>query len=267
MVPMGGNKLVPNPDLAAVFPEAYISMGHTAENVAQRYGVDRDQQDRWAVISNERAVAANENGAFKEQIVPVEAWALGADGQRQTFIFDVDEGPRKGTTAEILGGLRPAFSTTGSVTAGNSSQMSDGGAAVLMMSGEKAKAEGLEPLGRFVSFAVSGCHPDEMGIGPALAVPKVLKQAGLSVDDIDLFEINEAFASQFLYSLGQAGISEEKVNVNGGAIALGHPLGCTGAKLTTQVLYELKRREGRYGVVSMCIGGGMGAAAVFEAFN
>ncbi|RMF15116.1 MAG: thiolase family protein [Candidatus Dadabacteria bacterium] len=265
MVPMGGNKQVPNPALAAEFPEAYISMGHTAENVATRYGISREEQDRWAAISNERAVAAIESGAFKDQIVPVQAWRLKADKKtKEYFTFDTDEGPRKGTTPEVLAKLRPVFATNGSVTAGNASQMSDGAAAVLLMSRERAEKEGLKPMARFVTFAVVGCHPDEMGIGPALAVPKALQQAGLSVDDIDLFEINEAFASQFLYSLQQANIPEDKVNVNGGAIALGHPLGCTGAKLTTQLVYELERRNGRYGVVSMCIGGGMGAAAVYE---
>ena len=264
MVPMGGNKLAPNPELALEFPEAYIGMGHTAEVVATRYDVSRDEQDRWAVISNERAAAANESGAFKDQIVPVEAWRLNGNGERKTFTFAVDEGPRPGTTTEVLGKLRPAFSTTGTVTAGNSSQMSDGAAAVMLMSGERAGNEGLQPLARFVAFAVSGCAPDEMGIGPALAIPKVLKNTGLKLDDIDLLEVNEAFASQFVYSVKKAGIDEEKVNVNGGAIALGHPLGCTGAKLTTQLVYELRKRGGKYGIVAMCIGGGMGAAAVFE---
>jgi acetyl-CoA acyltransferase len=246
------------------FPEAYIGMGHTAEVVAERYQISREDQDRWAVISNQRAAAANESGAFKDQIVPVEAWRLNGDGKRESFSFAVDEGPRPGTTAEVLAKLRPAFSTTGSVTAGNSSQMSDGAAAVLMMSAERAKREGLEPMARFVAFAVTGCAPDEMGIGPALAIPKLLAKTGVALDDIDLLEVNEAFASQFVYSVRKAGIDEEKVNVNGGAIALGHPLGCTGAKLTTQLAYELHRRGGKYGVVAMCIGGGMGAAALFE---
>lgn len=263
MVPMGGNKIVPNPKLAAEFPAAYISMGQTAENVASRYGISREEQDRWAAISNDRAAAAVASGAFKNQIVPVEAWTYDGKG-RKTFTFDTDEGPRAGTTVEVLGGLKAAFKQGGSVTAGNSSQMSDGAAAALLMSAERAKAEGLKPLARFVNFAVAGCHPDEMGIGPALAIPKALKLAGLKVEDIDLFEINEAFASQFLYSLKSVGIPEDKVNVHGGAIALGHPLGCTGAKLTTQVIDELGRRGGRYGIVSMCIGGGMGAAGIFE---
>jgi acetyl-CoA acyltransferase len=264
MVPMGGNKLAPNPELALEFPDAYIGMGHTAEVVATRYDVSREEQDRWAVISNERAAAANESGAFKDQIVPVEAWRPNGNGERKTFTFAVDEGPRPGTTTEVLGKLRPAFSTTGTVTAGNSSQMSDGAAAVMLMSGERAGNEGLQPMARFVALAVSGCAPDEMGIGPALAIPKVLKNTGLKLDDIDLLEVNEAFASQFVYSVKKAGIDEEKVNVNGGAIALGHPLGCTGAKLTTQLVYELRKRGGKYGIVAMCIGGGMGAAAVFE---
>jgi acetyl-CoA acyltransferase len=264
MVPMGGNKLAPNPELSLEFPDAYIGMGHTAEVVATRYEVSREEQDRWAVISNERAAAANESGAFKDQIVPVEAWRPNGNGERKTFTFAVDEGPRPGTTTEVLGKLRPAFSTTGTVTAGNSSQMSDGAAAVMLMSAERAGNEGLQPMARFVALAVSGCAPDEMGIGPTLAIPKVLKNTGLELDDIDLLEVNEAFASQFVYSVKQAGIDEEKVNVNGGAIALGHPLGCTGAKLTTQLVYELRKRGGKYGIVAMCIGGGMGAAAVFE---
>jgi acetyl-CoA acyltransferase len=264
MVPMGGNKLAPNPTLSLEYPDAYIGMGHTAEVVAKRYAISREEQDRWAVISNQRAAAANESGAFKEQIVPVEAWRLDGKGERETFSFAVDEGPRPDTTAEVLAKLRPAFSTTGTVTAGNSSQMSDGAAAVMLMSAERAEREGVEPMARFVSFAVTGCDPDEMGIGPALAIPKLLKRTGLAIDDIDLFEVNEAFASQFVYSVKQAGIAEEKINVNGGAIALGHPLGCTGAKLTTQLVYELRRRDGRYGIVAMCIGGGMGAAALFE---
>ncbi len=264
MVPMGGNKLAPNPDLSLEFPDAYIGMGHTAEVVAKRYEISREEQDRWAVISNQRAAAANESGAFKDQIVPVEAWRLNGNGGRETFSFAVDEGPRPDTTVEVLAKLRPAFSTTGSVTAGNSSQMSDGAAAVMLMSAERAENEGLEPMARFVALAVSGCDPDEMGIGPTLAIPKVLEKTGLELDDIDLLEVNEAFASQFLYSVKQAGIDEDKVNVNGGAIALGHPLGCTGAKLTTQLAYELRRRGGKYGIVAMCIGGGMGAAAVFE---
>ena len=263
MVPMGGNKIVPNPDLAENFPEAYIGMGHTAENVANRYGVSRDEQDDWAVTSHERSLAAIKAGKFKEQIVPVEAWNY-VNGEKKTFTFDTDEGPRAGTTKEVLGKLKPAFGVQGSVTAGNSSQMSDGAAAVLLMSRERAEKEGKKPLARFVTFAVAGCHPDEMGIGPALAIPKALKQAGLTVDDIDLFEINEAFASQFLYSGKQLGLDMSKVNVNGGAISLGHPLGCTGAKLTTQLIYEMAERKSKYGVVSMCIGGGMGAAAIFE---
>ena len=263
MVPMGGNKIVPNPDLAETFPDAYISMGHTAENVAKRYGITRDQQDEWAVISNDRASKAIAAGRFKSQIVPVPAWQY-ENGQRKEYIFDTDEGPRAGTTKEVLAKLKPAFSTTGSVTAGNASQMSDGAAAVLLTSAELAKKQNLKPLARFVTFAVAGCHPDEMGIGPALAIPKALKQAGLKVEDIDLFEINEAFASQFLYSGQKVGIDLSKVNVNGGAIALGHPLGCTGAKLTTQLVYEMAERKSRYGIVSMCIGGGMGAAAIYE---
>jgi acetyl-CoA acyltransferase len=255
MVPMGGNKIVPNPDLAETFPEAYIGMGHTAENVANRYSVTRDQQDEWSVTSHARAAAAIKAGKFKDQIVPVPT---------ERGEFTVDEGPREGTSKEVLAKLKPAFNTTGSVTAGNSSQMSDGAAAVLLMSADKAKELGKKPLAKFVTFAVTGCHPDEMGIGPALAIPRALKQAGLKLADIDLFEINEAFASQFLYAGGKLGLDMSKVNVNGGAIALGHPLGCTGAKLTTQLVYEMAARKAKYGIVSMCIGGGMGAAAIFE---
>lgn len=262
MVPMGGNKIVPNPKLAEEFPEAYIGMGMTAENVANRYEVSREAQDEFAVASHTKALAAQAAGKFDDEIVPVTAWRY-VDGAKVEFVFDKDEGPRE-STMEGLAKLKPAFNPKGSVTAANSSQMSDGAAALLLMSEEKAKELGLKPLARFVKFAVSGCHPDVMGIGPSQAIPLVLEKAGMKLEDIDLFEINEAFASQAIYSVNKVGIDPAKVNVNGGAIALGHPLGCTGAKLTTQLVYEMARQGSKFGIVSMCIGGGMGAAAIFE---
>jgi acetyl-CoA acyltransferase len=226
-------------------------MGNTAENVANRYGINRNRQDAFAVQSHERAIAAIAAGKFVDEVIPYGG-------------LDTDEGPRAGTTAEVLGKLKPAFSPTGSVTAGNASQMSDGAAAVIVMSREKAEAIGAPILGIFRGYAVAGCAPDEMGIGPIFAIPKILEKLKLDISAIDLFELNEAFASQALYVMDKLGLDPEKVNVNGGAIALGHPLGCTGAKLTATLLHELKRRGGRYGIVSMCIGGGMGAAGVFE---
>jgi len=250
-VPMSGHKPSPHPGIVQENPAIYIGMGNTAENVATRYGVSREAQDAFAVESHARAAAAIAAGRFKDEIVPFGG------------LVD-DEGPRAGTTAEVLGKLKAAFSPKGSVTAGNASQMSDGAAAVVVMSREKATEIGAEILGVFRGYAVAGCSPDEMGIGPIFAIPKVLARLGLSVSDIDLFELNEAFASQALYVMGHLGLDAAKVNVNGGAIALGHPLGCTGAKLTATLLHELRRRGGRYGVVSMCIGGGMGAAGVFE---
>jgi acetyl-CoA acyltransferase len=250
-VPMSGHRPSPHPAIVQENPAIYIGMGNTAENVANRYGVTRDRQDAFAVQSHERAAAAIAAGKFADETVPYGG-------------LEVDEGPRAGTTVEVLGKLKPAFSPTGSVTAGNASQMSDGAAAVILMSREKAEAIGAPILGIFRGYAVAGCNPDEMGIGPVFAIPKILEKLGLSVGDIDLFELNEAFASQALYVMDNLGLDPEKVNVNGGAIALGHPLGCTGAKLTATLLHELKRRGGRYGIVSMCIGGGMGAAGVFE---
>jgi acetyl-CoA acyltransferase len=257
MVPMGGNKPRVSPKMVAERPEVYVSMGVTAENVARKYGIGRADQDAFALESHKRAVAAISEGRFKDEIVPVTT----TEGR----VFDTDEGPRADTTLAALAGLRPVFHVTGSVTAGNSSQTSDGVAMTIVMSAERAKAIGAVPLARFVGFAVAGVPPEIMGIGPVAAIPKVLAQCGLKLEDIDLFELNEAFAAQSLAVLRELGIDPAKVNVNGGAIALGHPLGCTGAKLTATVISELRRRKGRYGMVTMCIGGGMGAAGIFEA--
>jgi len=267
LVPMTGYHYSPNPAMVEVNPDLYLGMGLTAENVAQKYGVSREDQDAFALRSHQRAVAAIEAGTFKDEIVPIEVeqvWFEGGQRRRAKTTFDTDEGPRRDTTAAALAKLKPVFAAKGSVTAGNSSQTSDGAAAVLLMSGERAAALGLKPLARFVSFAVGGVPPEIMGIGPLAAVPKALKLAGLTIDDIDLVELNEAFAAQALAVIRQLEMDEEKVNVNGGAIALGHPLGCSGAKLTVQILHELAQRGGRYGMVTMCIGGGMGAAGIFE---
>jgi acetyl-CoA acyltransferase len=258
MVPMGGQKPSPNPHLAEEFPQAYESMGITSENVATRYGITREAQDAFAAQSQNRAVAAIEAGRFVDEIIPVEVEVNGS-----TLTFDTDEGPRA-STPEGLAKLRPVFKVDGASTAGNSSQTSDGAAIELLMSKEKAEELGFEPLAELVTFQVAGVHPDEMGIGPAKAIPKALEKAGLTIDDIGLVELNEAFASQALYCVDELGFDPEIVNVNGGAIALGHPLGCTGAKLTATLLHEMKRREVEYGIVSMCIGGGMGAAAIFK---
>ncbi len=268
MVPMGGNKISPNPELVEVYPDIYIAMGRTAENVASRFGIKREDQDQFALESHQKAVAAIKEGRFKEEIVPVKAkrYVTRPDGRREVeeFDFDTDDGPRFDTSLEALAKLRPAFGLTGTVTAGNSSQMSDGAAAAVVMSREKAKELGVKPMAVLRSFAVGGVEPDIMGIGPVAAVPKALKLAGLKLEDIDLIELNEAFASQSLYVIRELGLDRSKVNVNGGAIALGHPLGCTGAKLTATILHEMARRSARYGLVTMCIGGGMGAAGVFE---
>ncbi len=266
-VPMTGYYFAPNPTLADEFPEMYMGMGLTAENVADKYKVSREDQDAFGYKSNQKALAANASGRFKDEIVPLSIKTAQIDGAgklgEKTKIFQVDEGPRDTTLAQMAA-LRPAFKNNGTVTAGNSSQMSDGAAAVLLMDSEKAKAKGLKPLARFVGFAVAGVPSELMGIGPMFAIPRVMKVTGKKLIDIDLFEINEAFASQALASVRELGIDEEKVNVNGGAIALGHPLGCSGAKLTVQLVYEMKKRGSKYGVVSMCIGGGMGAAGIFE---
>jgi acetyl-CoA acyltransferase len=263
LIAMGGEKPAPNPTLMADRPEAYTPMGITAENVADRFSVSRVDQDAFSLRSHEKALAAIEAGKFVDEIVPLTARVYNG-GQWSEVVFDTDEGPRAGSTPEKLGKLRPAFKTTGSVTAASSSQMSDGAAATLLVAREIAEDKGLPILGVLKTYQVVGVPPDIMGVGPLYAIPKAVEAAGLSLDDIGLFEINEAFAAQALYCVRELGIDLDKVNVNGGAIALGHPLGCTGAKLTATLLHEMKRRGVRYGVVSMCIGGGMGAAAVFE---
>jgi acetyl-CoA acyltransferase len=249
------------------YPQAYISMGLTAENVAEKYGISREDQDLFGFRSHQRALAAIESGRFKEEIVPVEINTVTVNDQgkrmKKVTIFDVDDGPRR-TTLGKMAELKPVFKLNGTVTAGNSSQMSDGAAAVLLMTEKKAREKGLKPLLRYAGFAAAGVPPDLMGIGPMVAVPKVMKTTGLKVQDMDLIELNEAFASQALACIRHLGFDEEKTNVNGGAVALGHPLGCTGAKLTVQLMHELKRRKGKYGLITMCIGGGQGAAGVFE---
>jgi acetyl-CoA acyltransferase len=267
MVPMTGNKFAPNAYFATEDPSVYTGMGLTAENVAEKYGISREDQDAFALRSHQKAVAAVTGGVFDPEIVPIEVETVEVvNGAPLTKNFTVsrDEGPRADTTLEALAKLRPAFKEGGSVTAGNSSQTSDGAAAVMIMSAEKAAGLGLKPLARFVAFATGGVPADLMGIGPIAAIPKALKIAGLKLEDIDLFELNEAFAAQSLAVIRELGLDEGKINVNGGAIALGHPLGCTGGKLTVQLLYEMGRRGSRYGMVTMCIGGGMGAAAIFE---
>jgi acetyl-CoA acyltransferase len=285
MVPMGGNKVSPNPWLVDHNPDAYINMGLGTENIARKFGITREQADQFSVESHKKALAAIAAGHFKEETVPVEvkitAVANGngrfsgsasgsgtakaaAKAATQTFTFEIDEGPRADTSLEALAKLKPAFHVKGTVTAGNSSQMSDGAAAAVVMSDERAKALGLKPLARFVAYATAGVLPEEFGIGPVAAIPKALKLAGLSLNDIAVFELNEAFAAQSLAVIRQAGLDPARVNPNGGAIALGHPLGCTGAKLTATILRELQRRNARYGMVTMCIGGGMGAAGILE---
>ncbi|EOS56812.1 MULTISPECIES: acetyl-CoA C-acyltransferase [Paenibacillus] len=267
-VPMTGFKVSPNPRIVAEMPEVYIAMGHTAERVAERFGISREDQDRFAYVSHQKAAQAIAEGKFKEEIVPFEAELRSLDERGKVkvkrFVFDTDESVRSDTTLEALAKLKPSFKQGGTVTAGNSSPMNDGAAAVVVMSREKADALGLQPLATFRSFAVAGVEPELMGVGPVKAIPKALAAAGITLDDVDLFEINEAFASQCVHVIRELGLDENKVNVNGGAIALGHPLGCTGTKLSISLIHELRRRGGRYGVVSMCIGGGMGAAGVFE---
>jgi acetyl-CoA acyltransferase len=268
MVPMAGYKFSPNPYFAQDLPEYYTNMGLTAENVAAKYKVSREDQDAFALASNMKAAKAVDTGLFDPELVPLEVEIVELDENEKqvtrSFTFKRDEGPRGDTSMEALAKLRPAFKEGGTVTAGNSSQMSDGAAGVVVMSAEKAAKLGLKPLVRFVSFAVGGVEPDLMGLGPIVAVPKALEKAGLKQDDMDLIELNEAFAAQSLAVLRTLELDQDKVNVNGGAIALGHPLGCTGAKLSTQLFYEMGRRNSKYGMVTMCIGGGMGAAAVFE---
>jgi acetyl-CoA acyltransferase len=255
LIPMGGHKPAPNPSLLERYPDSYLGMGMTAELVAKKYGIDREKSDAFSLASHRKAVAAIEAGRFRDEIVP-----LPVNGTT----FDTDEGPRKDTDAAALAKLKPAFAADGIVTAGNSSQMSDGAAASVVMSLAKAKDLGLTPLARFVTFAVAGVPPEIMGIGPVEAIPKALKQAGLTLADIDLVELNEAFACQALAVIQALDLDPLKLNVNGGAVALGHPLGCTGAKLTAQMLAEMHRRKARYGLVTMCVGGGMGAAGIFE---
>ncbi|MDE0080544.1 MAG: thiolase family protein [Caldilineaceae bacterium] len=269
-VPMSSNKFMANPTLAKEHPGVYIGMGLTAENLARQYEVTREEQDAFALRSHRRAAAAQDAGKFDKEIVPLEVeLTLGEGDGTKTYnlVFDKDEGIRRDSSVEALAKLRPVFHAQGTVTAGNSSQTSDGAAAVLVMSEEKAEELGLEPMARFRSFAVGGVAPEIMGIGPVAAVPKALKLAGVSLDEIDLVELNEAFAVQALSVIRELGLDEEKVNVNGGAIALGHPLGCTGAKLTVQMLHELARQDKELGLVTMCIGGGMGAAGVVERLN
>jgi acetyl-CoA acyltransferase len=267
LIPMGGHDLLPNPELLAQKPEAYITMGITAENVAQQYHIPREEQDAFALRSHQRALDAIQKGRFIEEIVPIPVKeTLYIDGEPQLIekVFEIDEGPRLDTSLEALAKLSPAFRVGGTVTAGNSSQMSDGAAATVVMSETMVKELGVQPLGRLLGYAVAGVPPEIMGIGPIEAIPKVLKQVGLTLDDIGLIELNEAFAVQSLAVIRKLGLNEDIINVNGGAIALGHPLGCSGAKLTATLLHEMKRRGIRYGMVTMCVGGGMGAAGVFE---
>ena len=262
MVPMGGNKVSPNPTLVDGYPDVYLSTGLVAENHARECAISRDEQDAFALRSHQRALAAIDAGRFADEITPLTFKV--ATPEIRDVTFAQDEGPRRDTSAAALAKLRPAFHVNGTVTAGNTSQTSDGAAAVLVTSAEFAKARGLQPLARFVSFATAGVEPERFGIGPVPAVRKALKSAGLTLDDIDLVELNEAFAAQVLACLRELPIDPDKLNVNGGAIALGHPLGCTGAKLTATLLHEMRRRQTRYGLVSMCVGGGMGAAGIFE---
>lgn len=267
-VPMGGFKISPNPCLVEQMPDAYLSMGLTAENLAAKFTVSREDADQFSLESHQKAIAALDAGRFKEECVPVSVREvnLDANGKRKVteFVFDTDEGPRRDTTLERLAALKPAFGPKGTVTAGSASQRSDGAAAVVLMSGEKVKELGVKPIARFVTYAVGGVPPGIMGIGPVEAIPKAMKRAGLKIADMDLIELNEAFACQALSVIRQLGLPKDRVNVNGGAVALGHPLGATGAKLTVSILHELKRRNGRYGLVTMCVGGGMGGAGIFE---
>jgi acetyl-CoA acyltransferase len=268
LIPMGGHTIRPNPYLVEHYPDFYLNMGLATENVARKFEVSREEQDAFALQSHRRAAAAQDAGKFDDEIVPLDVAfeELDARGRkaRREIAFTKDEGVRRDSSEESLAKLKPAFHVKGTITAGNASQMSDGAAAAVVMSGERARQLGLKPLGRFVAYATAGCPPEEMGIGPVFAIPKVLKIAGLTLDRIDVIELNEAFAAQSLAVIRTLGLDPERVNVNGGAIALGHPLGCTGAKLTATVLRELERRQGRYAMVTMCVGGGMGAAGIFE---
>jgi len=267
LIPRGGNKLAPNPWFVDHRPEIYMNMGLTAEQLQQKYNISREDQDAFSMRSHKNALRAQAEGKFNEEIVPFEVETVTPNGAKPHVyktVFDRDEGPRADTSVEALGKLKPVFHANGTVTAGNSSQTSDGAAAALVMSERKAKELGLKPRARFVSFSAGGVPPEIMGIGPVVAIPKALALAGLKLDDIDIIELNEAFAVQALAVIRQAGLEIEKINVNGGAIALGHPLGCTGAKLTATVLREMERRQARYGMVTMCVGGGQGAAGIFE---
>jgi acetyl-CoA acyltransferase len=270
MVPMIGNKFAPNPTFAVEGPEVYLNMGLTAERVAEQYGVSREDQDAFALSSHQKAATALEEGFFEGQIAPVEVELIedsGGDAERRRVTFEIDEGVRHDTSLESLAKLKPVFKRGGTVTAGNASQMSDGAAGAVVMTEARAMELGLTPIARLVAYGVGGVPPEIMGVGPIAAVPKALRRAGLTLDDIDLIELNEAFASQALAVIRGLEMDPDRVNVNGGAIALGHPLGCTGAKLTTQILYEMQRRKSRYGMVTMCVGGGMGAAGIFENLN
>jgi len=269
MIPMGGNKISPNPWLVDHYPDAYLSMGLTAERLATRFGITREQCDQFSLRSHQKAIAAIAAGKFDEETVPVPVSFTTPNGskpKKQEINFKVDEGPRADTSLEALGALKAAFHIKGVSTAGNSSQMSDGAAAAIVMSADRAKALGITPLARYVSFATAGYKPEEMGLGPVFAIPKALKLASLKLKDMEVIELNEAFAAQSLAVIQEAKIDPDRVNPSGGAIALGHPLGCTGAKLTATVIRELKRRKARYGMVTMCVGGGMGAAGIFENF-
>ncbi len=267
MIPMGGNKISPNPWLVDHYPDAYLTMGLTAERVGQRFGITREAADEFSYRSHQKALAAIAAGKFEDEIVSVSVSFTTPNGskpKRQEIVFKVDEGPRADTSLEALLALKPAFHAKGTVTAGNSSQMSDGAAAAVVMSAERAKALGIKPLVRYIAFSTAGYKPEEMGLGPVYAIPKALKLAGLKLSDIDVIELNEAFAAQSLAVIKEVGLDPERVNPNGGAIALGHPLGCTGAKLTAGIIREMKRRNARYGMVTMCVGGGMGTAGIFE---
>ncbi len=268
MIPMGGHIIRPNPYLVEHYPDFYLNMGLATENVARKYEVSREEQDAFALRSHQRAAAAQDEGKFDDEIVPLNVTfeELDAKGKktRREVAFTKDEGVRRDSSEESLAKLKPAFHLKGTITAGNASQMSDGAAAAIVMSDERARQLNLKPLARFVAYATAGCPPEEMGIGPVHAIPKVLRIAGLKLEDIDVIELNEAFAAQSIAVIKTLGLDPERVNVNGGAIALGHPLGCTGAKLTATILRELERRGGRYGMVTMCVGGGMGAAGIFE---
>ena len=288
MIPMGGNKISPNPWLVEHYPDAYLSMGLTAERLAKRFSITRGAADEFSLRSHQKAMAAIQAGRFEDEIVQVPVSFTIPDGNghgttpdsrgrlsprgqgkltREEIIFKVDEGPRADTSLEALASLKPAFHVKGTVTAGNSSQMSDGAAAAVVMSAERARALGIKPLARFVAFATAGYKPEEMGLGPVFAIPKALKLGGLKLSHIDVIELNEAFAAQSLAVIQEAGLDPERVNPNGGAVALGHPLGCTGAKLTATIIREMKRRNAKYGLVTMCVGGGMGAAGIFENLN